>query len=178
MSNIPLFNENEVSAAIYNTAQPGEIQSSTLGSELTEQECHVLAELMEVRHLNDNEYLIHSGEPVSTLFLLTSGKLDVYGYNHDAPGHDKVIYTMRPGECAGRRAFVDRTPRQATLRSVGHTVVYTLEPVAFETLIEKNPNVLYKVMRALFRSAHCNLMDMNRESEQLANYITRSKGRY
>ncbi|MEO7623880.1 MAG: Crp/Fnr family transcriptional regulator, partial [Gallionella sp.] len=82
------------------------------------------------------------------------------------------------GECAGTRAFVDRTPRKATLRAIGKATVYTLTPDSFDSLVDANPRLVYKVMRALFRNTHANLMRMNQESEQLSNYIQKSQGRY
>jgi len=33
---------------------------------------------------------------------------------------------MTAGECAGTRAFVDRSPRKATLRAIGDATVYML----------------------------------------------------
>ena len=85
---------------------------------------------------------------------------------------------MTKGECAGTRAFVDRTPRKATLRAIGNATIYTLTPDAFESLLDSHPRIVYKVMRALFRVTHSNLMRMNQESRELANYITKTHGRY
>ena len=85
---------------------------------------------------------------------------------------------MKLGECAGTRAFVDLAPRRATLKAVGDTTVYTMEPKAFEALIDKHPRVVYKVMRGLFRLTHMNLMRMNVETKELSNYIHKTGGRY
>ena len=148
---------------------------TTVGVELTEQECEVLAGIMGTRKLHNNELLIKEGESDNTLFILTDGKLAVTG---NVLGNEIVVYTMKIGECAGTRAFVDRTPRKATLRSVGDSTVYTLKPDDFESLLESHPVIVYKVMRALFRITHTNLMRMNQESQELANYITKTRGRY
>ena len=93
-------------------------------------------------------------------------------------GQELVVYTMSVGECAGTRAFVDRTPRKATLRSIGDSTVCTLTPDAFEALLDKHPRIVYKVMRALFRITHTNLMRMNLESQELVNYVAKIRGRY
>ena len=47
-----------------------------------------------------------------------------------------------------------------------------------EAGVDAQPRLAYKVMRALFRVTHTNLMRMNQESQQLANYIHKSQGRY
>jgi CRP/FNR family cyclic AMP-dependent transcriptional regulator len=151
------------------------IVNSALGHELERNECQVLASVMEVRELKDGENLVKENDQDHHLFVLTAGKLDVYS---QIDGRDVKVYTMKVGECAGTRAFVDRAPRKATLRAVGETTVYTLEPSAFEALLDSHPRVVYKVMRGLFRLTHMNLMRMNVETQQLSNYIQKTGGRY
>ena len=151
------------------------VRTSSLGSELYEEEAKVLAGIMGVHQLKDGETLITEGGAETTLFILAEGGLAVISNND---GKETVVYTMTKGECAGTRAFVDRTPRKATLRAVGNATVYSLEPDAFETLLDKHPRIVYKVMRALFRVTHGNLMRMNQESRELANYISKTHGRY
>jgi len=148
---------------------------STLGQELEKGDCDILTTVMGVRHLKDDETLVVEGDDDNTLFILTEGKLAVIG---NIEGNEVVVYTMKTGETAGTRAFIDRAPRRATLRASGAATVYTLEPDAFESLLEAHPRIVYKVMRALFRLTHSNLMRMNLESQQLSNYINETGGRY
>ena len=54
----------------------------------------------------------------------------------------------------------------------------TLEPDDFEALIDSHPRLVYKVMRAIFRITHSNLMRMNLESAEMRNYLMKSGGRY
>ncbi|MEW6313596.1 MAG: cyclic nucleotide-binding domain-containing protein [Pseudomonadota bacterium] len=158
-----------------NTADYQRVRNSSLGAELYEDEARTLAGIMGVRQLKDGELLISEGGSEHTLFILASGKLAVI---NTTDGKESIVYTMIEGECAGTRAFVDRTPRKATLRAVGNATVYTLTPDAFESLLDTHPRIVYKVMRALFRVTHTNLMRMNLESRELANYISKTHGRY
>lgn len=151
------------------------IGTSSLGNELSLKECEVIASIMEVRHIKDGEHLINEQGHEHTLFLLIDGRLDVIS---SAANKNDPVYAMSPGEVAGTRAFVDRTPRRATLLAVGDSTIYTLEPAPFEALLKTRPDIVYKVMRALFRITHDNLRRMNRETEQLTNYIHKSNGRY
>lgn len=151
------------------------IQQSSLGKELEEQDCNTLTSIMQIRTYQDGEDLVKEGDTDHTLFLLVSGKLQVIV---DNAGQEMIMYTIQPGESAGTRAFVDRTPRTATLRAVGECRVYTMEPERFETLLDSHPHLVYKVMRAIFRITHVNLMRMNQQTQQLENYITKTRGRY
>ena len=151
------------------------VRASTLGDELDKNESIALASIMGARRLHDGELLVAENTADQALYLLAEGRLEVLS---KTDGQDIIVYTMSQGECAGTRAFVDRTPRRATLRAAGDTTVYTLERQPFESLLMKHPSVVYKVMRALFRITHANLMRMNQETEQLSNYINKSHGRY
>lgn len=149
--------------------------TSRLCDELTLKECQELANIMGATHLKDRELLVAEGDMISTLFILISGKLAVSSM---LGGNNEVVYIMREDECAGTRAFVDRTPRKATLRAIGDATVYTLEPEAFEALLATNPGIVYKIMRTLFRITHTNLTRMNQERRELSNYISKAHGRY
>ena len=157
------------------TVDGNAVRASTLGDELDKNESAALAGIMGARKLRDGELLVAENAADHALYLLADGRLEVLS---KIDGQDVVVYTLSKGECAGTRAFVDRTPRKATLRAVGDTTVYTLERQPFESLLAKHPTVVYKVMRALFRITHANLMRMNLETAQLSNYINKSHGRY
>jgi CRP/FNR family cyclic AMP-dependent transcriptional regulator len=152
------------------------VRNSAVGTELTEEMAKLLAAKIGVRHLKDGEYLVKEGDADQTLFVLATGKLTVISKNSE--GVEQMVYTMKEGECAGTRAFVEQLPRRATLRAVGDATVYTLTPEDFESLLVIHPRAAFKVMRALFRVTHANLSRMNQETEQLTNYITKTQGRY
>lgn len=151
------------------------INNSALGQELEPEECKILAGVMHMQNIKNGDFVTSRGDRNSTLYLLVDGKLEVISLVDD---EEKVVYTMGPGECSGTRAFVDRQPRRATLRALGDSLIYTMEPDDFESLLESNPKIVYKVMRAIFRITHRNLMQMNMESRQLSNYINKTGGRY
>lgn len=157
------------------TVDPNLVRTSSLGDELDKSDCEALAKVMGFKRLRDGETLVSEGGADSSLFVLADGKLAVLSM---VEGKEAVVYTMSKGECAGTRAFVDRAPRRATLRAEGDAVVYTLEPKKFEAMLDDHPRIVYKIMRALFRITHANLMRMNVESRELANYITKTHGRY
>jgi CRP-like cAMP-binding protein len=151
------------------------IRASVLGEELDAGECELLASIMEVRHLSPGERLVSEGDVDNRLVLVAAGKVAVLS---SVDGHEASVYTMTRGECAGTRAFVDGTPRKATLQAIDGATVYTLHPEALESLVGQDPRIAYRVMRGLFRATHTNLMRVNQEWQQLTNYITKTGGRY
>lgn len=152
------------------------VRNSTIGTELTEEKARLLAEKMGVRHLKDGEVLVKEGASDQTLFVLAKGRVDFVCKDKD--GLDQPASSMNEGECAGTRAFVEKKPRRGTLISKGDSTVYTLNPQDFESLLDEHPRIAFMVMRALFRETHANLSRKNRETEELANYINKTQGRY
>lgn len=151
------------------------LAQSPLGAELSDQELTTLAEQLGEVSLSAGENLVREGDERHTLFILAEGRLSVCKTVGNA---EETVYQMRPAECAGTRAFVDGSPRKAGLRAEGEAKVLTLEPEDFDALIEAHPRLIYKVMRAIFRITHSNLMRMNLESAEMRNYLLRTGGRY
>ena len=54
----------------------------------------------------------------------------------------------------------------------------TLDVADFESLLETYPQLVYKVMRGIFRITHRNLMRMNAETDQLQDYLLRTGNRH
>lgn len=148
---------------------------SALGAELETDECRTLAERMGLHALKRGEVLVHEGEQRRTLFVLVEGKLNVCKLVGE---QEETVYQMRIGECAGTRAFVDDSVRKAALRADSDCAVLSLEPEDFEALVDTHPRLVYKVMRAIFRITHTNLMRVNLESAEMRNYLMKTGGRY
>ena len=151
------------------------LASSALGSELNADECQTLAARLGLITVQAGETLVDEDEDRRTLFILARGRLCVC---KSVGGIEETVYQMRPGECAGTRAFIDGTPRRAALRAEEPISVLTLEPDDFDALIDTQPRLVFKVMRAIFRITHSNLMRMNLESAEMRNYLLKSGGRY
>ncbi|MEE4639163.1 MAG: cyclic nucleotide-binding domain-containing protein [Wenzhouxiangella sp.] len=151
------------------------LKDSFLGEELDDADIEALRSVMTIKTLAKGDILAEEGSTDRHLYLLADGGLEVLTLQHGQPTH---TYAMAPGEFAGTRAFVDGTARSASLKAQCASVVYCLEPEPFESLIATHPLLVYKIMRAIFRITHLNLMRMNREAQELANYVYKIGGRY
>jgi len=141
------------------------IKNSELGKYLGDVDCEALVTVMNVRDLDDGEVLVKEGDDDNTLFFVVSGTLQV---SNQVNGRRKVVNTMKAGDCAGIRSFVERTPRQVTLRAKGPTTVYTIRPDDFELLLDSYPRQAYNFMRGLFRMLNINLERMHEKIRKLA----------
>jgi CRP/FNR family transcriptional regulator, cyclic AMP receptor protein len=152
------------------------ILGSVLGKDLTGDECSLFKDLGEIRDLKDGEILIEEGKVDNRLHLVTDGNVAV---TRKATGEDWVVlHVLRKGELAGELGFIDGQEHSATLRAIGPARVFSLERNRFESLLESNPLLVYRVMRAIIRGVHNTLRRMNVQQMEMTNYITRQHGRY
>ena len=146
------------------------------GKDLDADQCASLAERITTRTLRNDEVLIEEGDTDSTLYIVGEGMLAV---ERISGGGDPVsLHILRTGDLAGELGFVDGSEHTATLRSVGETLVLCLTRRDLESFLTDKPEIVYGVMRGIIRAVHRILRQMNLQSVELNNYITRSHGRY
>ena len=152
------------------------ILESCLGTELSQEEAGVLGALMSPRELKDGDYLISDGTADDSLHVLLGGKLEVV----KSAGADKLasLAILREGDLAGELSFIDGAVHTVGLRALCDTRVLSLKREDFESIVDNNPQLVYKVMRAVARSSHRIIHRMNFESIELTNYIFKQHGRY
>ena len=152
------------------------ILGSSLGVELSQDEGAALAGLMSTRELDDGEFLISEGTADDSLHVVVSGKLEVV--KSAGAGEFATLAILRTGDMAGELSFVDGTPHTAGLRALCDSRVLSLKRQDFEGHIDRHSALVYKVMRAVVRSAHRIIRNMNHDFLELSNYIFKQHGRY
>jgi len=155
---------------------PNLLLNSSLGTELSEDEADVLNDLMSLRELADGEFLITEGTHDNSLHVLLEGKLEVV--KRTGAGEIASLAVRREGDLAGELSFIDGELHTVGLRALCDTRVLSLPREEFESIVDANPQLVYKLMRAVARSAHRIVHQMNHEFIELNNYIFKQHGRY
>lgn len=149
---------------------------STLGTELSQEEADALSGIMSTRELADGEFLISEGAADDTLHVLLEGKLEVV--KNAGAGEPASLAILKDGDLAGELSFVDGATHTVGLRALCDCLVLSLQRSDFENLVDEHPQLVYKVMRAVARSAHRIVHRMNYQFIELNNYIFKQHGRY
>ena len=152
------------------------ILGSALGAELSHDDASLLDDLMGSQALSDGDYLIQQGDKDDTLHVLLKGKLEVV--RSTGAGETASLAILRDGDLAGELSFIDGEPHTVALRALCDSEVLSLGRKEFEKIIDTHPQLVYKVMRAIARSAHRIVHRMNHEFVELSNYIFKQHGRY
>ncbi|HUL46262.1 MAG TPA: cyclic nucleotide-binding domain-containing protein [Steroidobacteraceae bacterium] len=150
------------------------LRSSPLGAELTPSECAVLAKLVHLKELADGEVLLPEGARDPLVHVVVDGRVQVV---KDSVHGRTVLHTLKPGDLLGELSFMDDEPRYGALIASGPARVLSLSRADFETLVETEPRVVYKVMRAIMRVAHRVQRNVSRELQELQNYVYRTGAR-
>ena len=152
------------------------ILRTSLGAELSEAEAEVMSGLMSPQELADGDYLISEGTTDNSLHVVVEGKLEVI--KKTAADDEASLAILRQGDLAGELSFIDGHEHTVGLRALTHSQVLSIARDDFEKAVDDNPQLVYKVMRAIARSTHRIVHRMNMENIELNNYIFKQHGRY
>ena len=153
------------------------LRNSALAVELTGDQCSVLADLVSVRSLEDGEVLVRQGASDNHLYVIVGGGLAV-ARQIEGDGQWINLHLLSKGDLAGELGFMDGRPHYAALRATGPTQVLCLEREKLESLLQREPVIVYRVMRAIFRVVHLIVNRMAMQTSELTNYIYKVHGKY
>jgi CRP-like cAMP-binding protein len=153
------------------------LRNSPLAAELTAEQCAVLAGLVTLRDLADGEVLVAEGAGDDRVHVVVSGALAV-AKRMEADARWITLNTLGRGDLAGELAFMDGKPHYAALRASGPTRILSLKREKLESLLNSEPLIVYRVMRAIFRVVHGILHRMALQASELTNYIYKQHGKY
>ena len=152
------------------------LRGSRLATELSDSEVRVLAEHLVFRDLQPGDVLVPEGTSDNHLYVIVRGALSV---QRSAGASESVIlFTLGAGDLVGEMSFLDETPHYAALVAIGPTRVFGLERARLEALLHLDPELVYRVMRAIVRTVHEIQRRISMQSVELANYIYKQHGRY
>lgn len=152
------------------------LRGSKLSAELDEAQTRTLAALMQLRELSDGEVLVAEGRSDSHLYLLVSGAVAV-ARGAGTP-EEVVLFTLGAGEAIGELSFLDDNVHYASVVARGASRVLCLERSQLESLLDTQPHIVYRVMRAIVRRVHQIQHRLSAQAAELTNYITKQHGRY
>ena len=152
------------------------IRESPLGLDLTDAQCHLLAETAAAICLDVGATLLEEGHSDDTLYVVSSGSLEVV--KPTGGGDTVTLQLLHSGDMAGILGFIDGVPHSAGIRALTQCELIALDRADLERLIPTDPALVYQIMRAIVRAAHRILGRMNAQFVEMSNYINKQHGRY
>jgi CRP/FNR family transcriptional regulator, cyclic AMP receptor protein len=152
------------------------LSKSKLAIELTPAQCKVLAAAMTARDLGQGEVLIREGDSDDHLYVVVSGALGVV--KSVGTDNELTLNAMRPGDVVGELSFLDGATRFASLVALNETRVLGLSRADLEALLDRDPHLVYRIMRAIVRIVHDIQRRLSMQTTELTNYLYKTHGRY
>ena len=152
------------------------VKSTPLGKELSDEQCALLASAVTACSIRDGDFLIEEGLKDNAIHVLSRGRLEVLVQS--GGGSLITLQILKEGDMVGEMGFIDDIEHSASLRALGNCELIRLERGDFENLLQQDPDLVYKVMRAIIRTVHRILRGMNAQHVELTNYIAKQHGRY
>jgi len=113
-------------------------------SQLEPVDLEKIADIAEEQLFSNQSLLCSEGEAGNTMFIITSGKVDVI---KKTGNRESVLATRASGEFAGEMAILESAPRSATLKAQGDVRVLIIDGDAFNTILLDRPEVAVSMLR-------------------------------
>ena len=152
------------------------LAQSKLATELTPEQCEVLARSMTSRDLRPSDVLVREGDSDDHLYVIVNGSLAVV--KAAGTSNEVTFNVMRPGDVVGELSFLDGATRFASLVAMADTHVLGLSRGDLEALLDRDPHLVYRVMRAIVRVVHDIQRRLSMQTVELTNYLYKTHGRY
>jgi MFS superfamily sulfate permease-like transporter len=108
--------------------------------------------------------MFRSGDPGSTLYLVTRGRASVHIVQGDG---DIRLVSFAPGAVVGELALLDRGPRSATVTVDEDLAGFALSAAAFDRLCQLQPDIAIKLLAALGHELSVRIRYANLTIQQL-----------
>lgn len=152
------------------------LRASRLSAELDEPQCRTLAAQVTLRELADGEVLVREDTSDTHLYVIVAGTLAVV---RGAGTPEQVqLFTLGHDDTVGEMSFLDDNVHYASFVARGAARVFGLERSSLESLLDSQPHIVYRVMRAIVRRVHQIQHRLAAESAELENYVYKQHGRY
>lgn len=125
--------------------------------ELTDQDMDWMIETGHREQVAAGAALIREGEPVTALYILLDGLLEVTV----RAAHSQRLATLRPGEIVGEMSFVDARPPSATVRVAEDATVFSIPRVHLAERLQREADFAARFYRAIAMSLSHRLREMD-----------------
>ena len=138
-------------------------------ADFSDKELKLVADIVEKKEFKTGDTIFKDSDDGTGLFIIRKGEVKACKTTPD--GELFTLMMMKDGDIFGEMSFLDGRPRSATIIAITDVETYVLEKANFDTLIEKHPMVIYKLMRNIVFTIHSIVRGMNTRYVEMMNYM-------
>jgi signal transduction histidine kinase len=114
--------------------------------------------------LKKGEMLCAEGAEGNSMFIIISGKLEIYKMK-------KIVDVAGPGEYLGEMALIDFKPRSATIKAAIDSMVMKIDEEVFEEHIIQDPRNSYALVKTLSNRARHHLDVISQDCQTMNCFV-------
>lgn len=128
---------------------PSILAKSPIFADLSEAELARVARICEVEELKWDTYVFHEGDEGDRMYIIAKGAVRI---SREVPGTgEEAITVLKEGACFGEMAVLDPSTRSTDAIVDSKCELVTITRADFETLLESDYRLAYKILRAVVR---------------------------
>lgn len=124
------------------------LESAEMFRDLNRKDAEIFANYIQAYAAPKGAKVLVEGGRESYMFVIASGKLDIFKQSTDGHG-EKKIATVRAGKTIGEMSILDGMPHSATAVVVEPATLLLLTRNKFEQFMQGEPEVALKVLRKM-----------------------------
>lgn len=138
-------------------------------SDFTDGEIATISKIVKKRDFKTGDTVFTESENGESMYVIRKGEVKACKTAPD--GELFTLTLMKDGDIFGEMSFLDGRPRSASIVAISDLETYVLEKSDFETLVEANPRMTYKLMRNIVFTIHSIVRGMNSRYIEMINYM-------
>ncbi len=138
-------------------------------SDLSESELQVISQILKKQSFKLGETIFKESEDGQSIYIIRKGEVKACKIAPD--GELFTLTIMKDGEIFGEMSFLDGRPRSATVVAVSDIETFVIEKADFETLVDGNPRIIYKLLKNIVFTIHSIVRGMNSRYIEMVNYM-------
>ncbi len=148
---------------------PKILRSIDFFSDLTDDEMQVVSTVLTKKEFRTGETVFKDSDDGQSLYIIRKGEVKACKTAPD--GELFTLTTMRSGDIFGEMSFLDARPRSATIVALSDLDTYVIDKKDFESLVDKHPRIIYKLLKNIVFTIHDIVRRMNTSYMEMINYM-------
>ncbi|HAO93387.1 MAG: hypothetical protein A2X99_10380 [Deltaproteobacteria bacterium GWB2_55_19] len=138
-------------------------------SDLSDTELTIVANVVKKKDFKLGDTIFKESEDGASIYVIKKGEVKACKTAPD--GELFTLTIMKDGDIFGEMSFLDGRPRSATIVAVSDIETYMMEKADFETLVDGNPRIIYKLLKNIVFTIHAIVRGMNSRYIEMVNYM-------
>ncbi|HBO84068.1 MAG: hypothetical protein A2073_01785 [Deltaproteobacteria bacterium GWC2_42_11] len=148
---------------------PKTLRDMTFFGDLTEDELKALSPIVGKKNFKVGDVIFRENEEGPFLYVIKKGEVKVCKTTPE--GESLTLTLMKDGDIFGEMSFLDGRPHSATIIAISDTEAYTIAKADFENMVDKQPRMVYRLMRQIVFNIHAIVRGMNTRYMEMVNYM-------